>query len=258
MRRIHQRWKVLVVGFMIGVHLLSGLLARLLPAGPRRRAFHLANLARHSRIMLAILGVEVRLEGEEHWPKDRTFLVVSNHMGYLDMLAFASVRTVCFVSTMEVLATPLLGKVAEASGSLFVERRSRENIRQEIADISGVLQNGFSMVFFPEGTSTNGEQVLPFKRPLFAPAERTGTAVLPVAVQYTEVDGAPVTRANRDLLCWYGDMDFYPHLLALAGCQGAQITLRALPPIEMDGKISREEIASRAQAAVSGSYKPIS
>ena len=123
------------------------------------------------------------------------------------------------MSTEEVRTTPVLGSLATAGGCVFVERRSRENIRQEVELIAGLLKQGHSMIFFPEGTSTNGSSVLPFKRPLFAPAVLAGVPVLPAVVQLIEIDGKSVSGQNRDLLCWYGDMQFAPHLLALAGLQ---------------------------------------
>ena len=257
MRKIHAYWKLVVIGFVLSIHVLLGVVARVLLHGSRRRAFFIANLQRDSKIILAVLGVKLEVEGLENWKNDRTYLVVSNHMSYLDMLVFACIRPLCFVSTIEVLETPFLGQIAETSGSLFVERRSRENIKKEISEISATLQQGFNMVFFPEGTSTNGEQVLPFKRPLFAPAERTNTPVLPVVIQYESIDGEPITRGNRDLICWYGDMDFSPHLLALAGRQGAVVKVKILPEIPMGEKVTREAIASQAEAMVRENYRII-
>ena len=106
-------------------------------------------------------------------------------------------------------------------------------------------------------TSTNGSSVLPFKRPLFAPAVLAGVPVLPAVVQLIEIDGKSVSGQNRDLLCWYGDMQFAPHLLALAGLQSVKVLLKILPEIPIKDSTRREELAQEAQKAVTSHYKPI-
>src|SRR5690606_9677417 len=78
---------------------------------------------------------------------------------------------------------------------------------------------------FPEATSTNGESILRFRRPLFGSAIKSGAPVLPVTVNYLEADGSPVNAITRDSLCWYGDMDFVPHFLSLARLKSARLQL---------------------------------
>ena len=103
----------------------------------------------------------------------------------------------------------------------------------------------------------DGSSVLPFKRPLFAPAVLAGVPVLPAVVQLIEIDGKSVSGQNRDLLCWYGDMQFAPHLLALAGLQSVKVLLKILPEIPIKDSTRREELAQEAQKAVTSHYKPI-
>ena len=95
------------------------------------------------------------------------YLIVSNHLSYLDVLAMISVLNTRFVTSMEVKHAAGLGWITDQAGCLYVERRSRKNLKTEINEISKALEGGFYVVVFPEATSTNGDGVLRFKRPLF-------------------------------------------------------------------------------------------
>jgi 1-acyl-sn-glycerol-3-phosphate acyltransferase len=256
-RKIHQVWKMVVIAFLMLVLVLAGNAARLFLRGAPLRAFQNRLILRLARVTLAVLGVDLTVEGDANWRPGQTYLAVSNHLSYLDILLFASYKPMCFVSTVEVRNTPVLGQLAAAGGCVFVERRSRENIKQEIETIASALRDGHNMIFFPEGTSTNGSSVLPFKRPLFAPAQQARVPVIPAVVQLLEIDGQKVTARNRDLLCWYGDMDFAPHLFALAGLKRVKVVLKILPEIPARESATREEIVQEAQAAVTGNYQPI-
>lgn len=256
-RKIHQYWKVLVIGFLMLVHLIVGNAARLFLSGPELRSFQNRLIVRLAKIALAVLGVKVTFENEGNWRTDQNYLAVSNHLSYLDILIYASWQPMCFVSTVEVRNTPVLGQLAAAAGCIFVERRNRENIKQEVETIGNILRDGHNMIFFPEGTSTNGTSVLPFKRPFFAPALAANKPVLPCVIQPLAIDGQPVTSANRDLLCWYGTMDFAPHLLALAGLGTVQVLVKVLPEIPVSATTEREELVQKAQTAIQAAYQPI-
>ncbi|MGZ3653258.1 MAG: lysophospholipid acyltransferase family protein [Bdellovibrionota bacterium] len=256
MRILHQYWKVVVIGFLMMWMVLIGNLLRLLFSGDKLRSVRNHLVQRLARVALAVLGVEVKMEGAENWRPRQTYLAVSNHLSYLDILLFASVRPLCFVSTVEVKRTKILGKLTDAAGCVYIDRRSRENLAAEVGIISAALKGGHSMIFFPEGTSTNGSSVLPFKRPLFAPAIEAGVPVLPAVLQPTEINGEPVTHANRDRICWYGDMEFAPHLLALAGLRSVKVTLKFLPEIPVSPATSREELVQAAQTAISKVFQP--
>jgi 1-acyl-sn-glycerol-3-phosphate acyltransferase len=256
-RVIHQFWKMVVIAFLMLVLVLVGNVARLFASGKELRAFQNRLTQRLARTGLAVLGIRLEVKGAENWRTDRHYLVVSNHLSYLDVMLFAAFRPMCFVSTVEVHRTPVLGHLARAAGCIFVERRSRDNIRGEIESIAGALRDGHDMIFFPEGTSTNGSSVLPFKRPFFAPAIHAGVPVLPAVVQPLAINGHAVTSANRDLLCWYADMEFAPHLWKLAGLRRVRYALKILPEIPVEAGTEREELVQRAQSAIQETYQPI-
>jgi 1-acyl-sn-glycerol-3-phosphate acyltransferase len=112
-------------------------------------------------------------------------------------------------------------------------------------------------VVFPEATSTDGEHVKPFKRPLFAAAAKAVVPVLPVVIQYEEIDGRPVTRANRDYLCWYGDMGFGGHFIKLAMRKKIRIRIKVLPEIPVTPDSTRDILMEEAHQRIVAHYRPI-
>lgn len=256
MSKLHQYWKLAVVLFVMFIQMVIGYAAALLLRGPALRRFQVAVMRKNARVILAVLGVEMKAEGLENFRKGQGYMVVSNHLSYIDTLLLSAAVPLVLVSTMEVRETPFLGQVVNASGCLFVERRSREKLRAEIKEMTETLKEGFSLAFFPEGTSTNGSSVLEFKSSLFAPAHHAHVPVLPVVVQLEQVNGQPVSAANRDLFCYHSDMEFHPHLLALAGCDRTQVTLKFLPEIPAGSK--RDELATLSHAAIVSNYRPTS
>lgn len=258
MKKLHQYFRLGAAVFVMAMHAVAGYAAALFLDGPRLRAFRIAQGQKNSATLLKILGIELRVEGLENWRPGQAYMVVSNHLSYIDTLLVTAAKPVCLVSTMEVRATPFIGQVVVASGCIFVERRSREKLREEIKLMGDTLKEGFSLMFFPEGTSTNGSSVLEFKSSLFAPAQRAGVPVLPLVVQLEKINGQPVSAANRDLICYHSDMEFFPHLLELAGCDDSVITLKILPEIPATEKISREDLAEQSRAAIVNNYRPTS
>ncbi len=258
MRTAHQYWKMVVIGFVLIAHLTIGFLAKFFLYGARRRAFHISMLQRNSRVVLAVLGVQLRVIGDQNWRPGQNYVVVANHLSYLDTLLFAAYKPACFISSVEIRETPFLGRIVESCGVIFVERRSRKNIPKEIGYMETVLKEGFSLMLFPEATSTNGAKVLDFKRAFFAPCQRQGIPVLPAVVQLEELDGEKITTANRDTLCWYGEMQLAAHLFALAGHRHAIVALKILPEISVSETNTRDELAEQAHAAIVQNYRPIS
>ncbi len=156
---------------------------------------------------------------------DRNFLIVSNHMSYMDILVICSRYPACFVTSVEMRDIPFLGHLCKLAGCVFVERRNKKNLGLEVAEITEALSSGLNVVIFPEATSTNGESVIRFKRPLFSASTDSNIPVLPMTVNYNQMDGIKVDRTNRDYVCWYGDMTFLDHLLRLCTITETQASL---------------------------------
>jgi 1-acyl-sn-glycerol-3-phosphate acyltransferase len=138
-------------------------------------------------------------------------LICSNHLSYLDILAFASAAPCIFVSRSDVRAWPVFGWCARWGGTLFIDRQSRASTEQIARQMEEALEAGVPILLFPEGTSTDGSSVLRFHSSLLAPAIDRGDEITAAAIAWRVRGGE-----ERDV-CWYGDASFLPHLLRTLG-----------------------------------------
>ena len=176
---------------------------------------------------LKVAGVRVRKYGI----KADTQFIVANHMSYLDILVLASQFPTSFVTSVEIREMPVLGLMTKLGGCLYVERRNKSNLSNEILELTTALQKNIPVTVFPEATSTNAESVLRFKRPLFQASLDSKVPVSPICINYLKIDGETFNRVNRDTVCWYGDMAFVPHLWNLMGKRDILVELRLLNEI---------------------------
>jgi 1-acyl-sn-glycerol-3-phosphate acyltransferase len=193
-----------------------------------------------------ILGMGFRSSGELMTQRGA---VVANHSSWLDIFALNARKRVYFVSKAEVAKWPGIGWLARATGTVFIER-NRKKAREQTLLFQERLSAGHKLVFFPEGTSTDGIRVLPFKTTLFAAfftdELREFMYVQPVSVIYH----APVGQPNR-FYGWWGDMDFGPHLLKTLGARRqGWVELIYHTPAKVSDFENRKALAAHCEAAV--------
>lgn len=165
--------------------------------------------------------------------------LVSNHVSWLDIFALNAGGCIVFVSKSEVARWPGIGWLARATGTVFVTRDRRQAAR-DVGLLHARLTLGQTLVFFPEGTSSDGQQVLPFKPTLFAPLIAEGLRVQPVTLSYRPPKGADPRTYG-----WWGDMNFGPHLLAtLAMPKHGSLTLTYHPARQLTPDLDRKTLAS--------------
>ncbi len=169
------------------------------------------------RLILASLGIHYRVEGQ---PPSHG-LVVANHLSYLDILILSAAMPCFFVAKAEIRGWPFFGKAARTGGTLFIDRSSRTSAERVAAKISERLALPVPVLFFPEGTISDGSTVLHFHSRLFEPAIVAGAPVTAAAVRYVLPEGAE----ERDL-CWFGDDAFLPHLFKALGTAGFSAEVR--------------------------------
>ncbi len=157
-------------------------------------------------------------------------------------------------SVDEVRETFILGQITALSGGFFVERRNRSGLREEIKSITEVLQMGLNVALFPEGTTSNGDGVMPFKTPLISIAQRAGVNILPICMKYIKVNGEDISESNRDLVYYYGDMNFFDHFFKLLAVKSIEVELTVLDEINTEGNMSRKELAAAAFSAIESAY----
>ncbi|PLX70823.1 MAG: 1-acyl-sn-glycerol-3-phosphate acyltransferase [Denitrovibrio sp.] len=208
--------------------------------------------AKMSRTALRFFGIQVSSSGHEYLEPSGK-LIISNHMSYFDILVLASVKPTVFVSSVEIQKTPFLGFVASLGGTFFVERRSAKLVKLEIGKISDLIKNGFNVVLFPEGTSTDGSQILPFRSSLLAAATDSFVDVVPACIRYGEIDGKSFSPENCDYVCWYGDMSFLPHLWNFLKTSHVRAKVTLFEPIDTH-LADRKFITAKARQLITDEY----
>jgi 1-acyl-sn-glycerol-3-phosphate acyltransferase len=170
-----------------------------------------------ARIVMGFLGIRLEITGK---PPERG-LLVSNHLSYLEVLIFGAALPCYLVSKAEISRWPFFGPLARAGGTLFVDRGSRASAELVTEQIAERLRGTVPVLFFPEGTSTDGSQLLRFHSRLFTPAVAAGVPVTAAAVRYVLEDGSP----EREL-CWFGDDAFLTHFWKVLGSPNFSAELR--------------------------------
>lgn len=244
----------LTVKLLIFIYIFCGRLVLLLIREPvRRRKAQIRLTHIFSRIGLKPLGIDLKVREEGHLNAGGGFLAVCNHMSYLDIVLLASIRPFVFISSVEMQNSPFVGLMAEYGGTYFVERRNASRLREEIRDISELMRRGFAVLLFPEGTSTNGESVLPFRAPFIEAARKAEAPVIPVCIKYTHVDGSLFGDENRDKVCWYGDMDFTPHFEELLRLKSVTAEVGALESADAS-LMERKDLSGHLHSEISKAY----
>jgi lyso-ornithine lipid O-acyltransferase len=184
---------------------------------------------------------------------DAVGLVVSNHLTYLDILVYSAARPFLFVAKSEVRRWPFLGTMARLGGTIFVDRSKSLQVAEASRQIEQGLREGMPVLLFPEGTSSDGSSVLPFRSPLFDPAIRAGVLVTAAAIRYQADDAA------EDRVTYWGDMVFAPHLFRTMCIRGlaAEISFdspRRFPDRKSAAREAWQQVQSlRDQAVLAGS-----
>lgn len=203
------------------------------------------------RVFNRLLGIGLKVSGDP--VKKGPVLYVVNHTSYADIPVLGALLEACFVAKAEVAGWPLFGLCAKISGTVFVDRNPRLAVRQSEL-LKQRLTAGDSLVLFPEGTSSDGNFVLPFRSALFsAAAIRIGdrpVVVQPVSVAYTHLDGIPMGRHLRPFFAWYGDMEMAPHLWQLLGIGRSRVEVRFHDPVSLDRFASRKDLSAWCHAVV--------
>ncbi len=196
------------------------------------------------RLTATLMGVEIECVGEIS--RNRPTLFVSNHASYLDIILLGTMLTASFVAKADVAGWPIFGLLSKLQRTVFIDRR-RGSAHRHRDELQARLAAGDNLVLFPEGTSSDGNRVLPFRSALLSVAEpRNGAqplVVQPISISYTSVNGLPLGRELRPLVAWYGAMELGPHLWRFAGLGRVRAVIEFHPPVRIGDLGSRKELA---------------
>jgi len=211
---------------------------------------------RYHRFVCRLFGVRVSVLGA---PIRGGGLMTANHTGWLDIPILSAVAPVSFVAKIEVAQWPFFGTLARLQRTIFI-RRERGKALEDRDTIRKRLLEGDALVLFPEGTSSDGNRVLPFRSALLSAAEldlgedaahrQRHASVQPVSIALVGLHGMPMGRENRPFYAWYGDMELVPHLWEALKSGPMDVIVEFHRPTTIDETGGRKELAARCEAAV--------
>lgn len=203
-----------------------------------------------------VLGVQVIIEGT---PQPGPVLYLSNHVSWLDIVILSRAAPLSFVAKADVAAWPVFSWLAKWQRTIFVERERRSKTGIAVGAMAERLESQDALVLFPEGTSSEGWGILPFKSALIGAVVATATRmedhdvdlfVQPVALAYTSLRGISLGRMEADRTAWIGDTDLLPHLWSVITTGGFVARIVFGESVEVNPDTNRKTLAKEMEANV--------
>lgn len=202
-----------------------------------------------ARLLILIMGVRIRSFNRE---PQGAFLLVCNHLSYLDIIVLQSQLDCAFVAKSEVATWPILGLIVRSVGTIFIGRRVGRHIQATLKEIQDTVAHGLGVVLFAEGTSTNGQTVSRFKSSLLETAAREKTPVRYASISYAVLPGE---KPAEESVCWWGDMTFSDHLYRML--QMPSIDANVIYGVEPIADSDRHILAKKLWSAVRAQFEVV-
>ncbi len=206
------------------------------------------------RLVVRALGLKVRLHG--HCTPTRPLLLIANHVSWTDIVILGSVQPLSFVAKGDVAGWPVVGLLAKLQNTVFVDRRKRMAAGRDAQAMAERLRGGDPLVLFAEGTSGDGNTILPFKPALIGAAgvlagsEGETAHIQPVTLAYARFQGVPAGRQHRVFMNWLGDLSLGPHVWALLKAGAVDVDVVFGEPSPLAGAMARKEAARAMEESV--------
>ena len=235
---------------LLPLHLVALVIAKMgwtWPAGVLPVLFH--------KILLLLFGVRFTIDGR--LSKSRPLLLVANHVSWLDIVVLGSIAPLSFVAKSEMASWPVFGTLAKLQRTVFVKREERRKVGQQASEIANRMTAREIMVLFPEGTTSDGHQLLPFKTPLFEAAKLAlisspveNAVVQPIAINYTRLHGMTLGRAKRSHVAWPGEIGLGESLIPIIREGALDVTVHVGEPIILTEASNRKIISANASKSI--------
>lgn len=216
---------------------------------PSARRFRQRMFRRWCGVVVRILGIRVQVLGAR---PTAPFMLVTNHLSYIDIVVLGANLEAVFLARHDIATWPVIGWAAERLGTVFINRRDFGDLQSVNATIHGVLERGDGVVLFPEGTSTDGRQVGPFRSPVLEPAAALQLPVAYGALSYATPPGEPPAK---DSVCWWGDAEFAPHFWAMLHIAAIDAPLAFGP--DRVAHTDRKALAAALHERVTAMFVPV-
>ncbi|MEM7350846.1 MAG: lysophospholipid acyltransferase family protein [Acidobacteriota bacterium] len=229
-----------------GTIILSALTRRLAPRWQMR--VRNAAFRRWARQMCRLLGLRLQVEGPA---PDGRFVLVTNHVSYVDIMALGACVDAAFVAKADLRGWPILGWIFQTADTIFVDRTRKRDLLRVIENVDQTLERDLGVLFFPEGTSGKGDQILRFRPSLLELAASRNYPVHYATLSYR----APAGESAQDKICWWGDASFVPHFLKLLELPYFEATLTfGARPIRAE---NRKALAEQLREAMRDQFEPM-
>lgn len=237
-------YKSIVFVLLIAGYVLTTLVVNLAVRDQSTRLRKLSAVASFfSSLALRVLKVSVNVIDDKNLQNADSALIVSNHLSYLDIFITSSIIPSVFIAGIDgVQENFLIGGVTKLSGSIFVERKTRSSLSNDIRAISDILPHNINLVLYPEGTTTDGSTVYPFKSSLFLPAVEAEMYVLALCFKYRKINGKDIDASNRDNVLFYGNMEFFPHIFNLMTLDSIEIDVHIIDLVRSSEYTDRKHL----------------
>lgn len=209
----------------------------------------------YHKFVCRLLGIRIHITGEVD--TSRPALLVANHVSWLDICVLSAIAPLSFVAKAEVGRWPFIGWLAKLQRTVFVDRNRRVLVKNKAGEIAERLAEGDTIVLFAEGTSGDGNRILPFKTSLFSAAAlapgqngENGAVVQTVTLTYTHLHGLPILRHERPRIAWYGDMEMLSHAWQLLKSGPIDVKIRIGAPVALTDLRDRKKLAAFSEARI--------
>lgn len=202
------------------------------------------------------LNISVHISGT---PQKGPVLYLSNHVSWLDIVVLSRAAPLSFIAKADVATWPLFSWLAKWQRTIFVERDKRSRTGVALGEMVNRLESYDALVLFPEGTSSEGWQILPFKSALIGAVVETASKledhdvdlfVQPVALAYTRLQGIPLGRMEAERAAWIGDIDLLPHLWSVLKSGRLEVQIVFGQPVEVNPDTNRKKLTKEMEAQV--------
>ena len=201
--------------------------------------------------LVKIFGIKVNIKGKQSKKK---VLFVSNHISYLDILVLGSSVHGLFVAKSEIDSWPFINKMCALGRTIFVNRNDLIKVKGQMNQITNTLKCGYSVILFPEGTSSDGSKVLPFKSSLLGVIEDNVSEefyLQPISISYSKLDGIPLEIKFRPFFAWFGNMDLLSHAWKFLGLGFSEVNVNFHEPKKFSHFKDRKQAAKYCHDKIS-------
>jgi len=221
-----------------------------------QRKYAVQCTAKYSQILLQQLDIKTTCSYSSKISPSQNYFMVCNHMSYLDIIILSAIRSSVFITSVDMGQKFFLGDIAKIGGSFFVDRKNRKKIKEEVKALETLVEQGFDVFLFPEGTSSNGMQgVLPFKKSLFRVPFGAQVPLIPICLKYKTIDGKPFSLENCDQVTWHSKMPFAPHLNQLTRRKEVFVEVQYMDPVHPVDFETHGDLSQHIHSLISKKYE---